>query len=96
MKKLFILVALTSFILVSCAKIQLTPGGNNVTVIKDQPQGCKELETLTTPLGDPNLLKIWLRNQTAEKGGDTVMLESTSTNNTGLYQYIAVAYKCKK
>lgn len=86
-------IAMTIF---SCASTELTEGGRDVQVMKnDPPKGCKEIGIVTSDGGglgsnDLEARRTRLKNNVAEKGGNYVRMDETGFAG----KLIGTAYKC--
>jgi len=99
----FIIILVSLFTISSCAT-SLTPGGNNVRLVmkEEAPRECTLINDISTGmLGEPDVIgvKNFLRNKTAEMGGNLVVVDTieVSYNQHGGKYYTGTgrAYKCR-
>lgn len=96
MKKLFLIALTLNF--VSCAS--LSDSGKRVSIVKEVSQSCQELGDLSSGnlASKPSHsdVKNDLRNQTAELGGNTLIVDSLSAVPFGGYSGSGRAFTCKQ
>jgi hypothetical protein len=96
--KLKATIVLAAF-MVGCSAPKLTPAGEGVRITKEEPANCQNLGDVYgkgnsgLPSGNMEYARNDIRNETAQKGGNVVSLDSVVKSGAKI-EIAGQAYKC--